>query len=163
MDLGATICAPRSVSCMICPLQPECRGTRTTDPLAFPVRTAKVPRPNRYGHAFVICDLTGEVYLRTRAATGLLAKMTEVPVSPWIAERTDPPFPVPQADWRFRGEVTHTFTHFRLTLEVWSATTSRNATPLGGWWAKPDRLDAEALPSLFRKVLVQAGFDTPRE
>ena len=27
MDLGATICAPRAVSCLVCPLQPGCAGT----------------------------------------------------------------------------------------------------------------------------------------
>ena len=28
-----------------------------------------------------------------------------------------------------------------------------------GWWADPRKLDAEALPSLFRKVLVAAGVE----
>ena len=154
MDLGATICAPRAVHCMVCPLQPGCLGTRTGAPLAFPVKAEKGARPTRYGQAVVISDPTGEVYLRTRPATGLLAKMTEVPGSPWIAERTDPPFPM-HADWRFRGEVVHVFTHFRLELEVWSATVPRSATPLGGWWADPREFGAEALPSLYRKVLTQ--------
>ncbi|HVX79994.1 MAG TPA: A/G-specific adenine glycosylase, partial [Devosiaceae bacterium] len=29
MDLGATICAPRQALCMLCPLQPDCRGAAT--------------------------------------------------------------------------------------------------------------------------------------
>jgi A/G-specific adenine glycosylase len=55
--------------------------------------------------------------------------------------------------------VVHVFTHFRLELEVWSAEVADATALSGGWWADPQKLDAEALPSLFRKVLVAAGVE----
>lgn len=152
MDLGATICAPRRVLCMVCPLQPGCLGTRTGDPLEFPVKAAKPVRPTRHGHAFVIRDAAGEVYLRQRASTGLLAKMTEVPGSEWIDSRAEPVFPF-SAEWRHVGQVVHVFTHFRLELEVWAASDSVDSALSDGWWASPEALSKEALPSLFTKVL----------
>jgi A/G-specific adenine glycosylase len=155
MDLGATICAPRVALCMLCPLQPGCLGARA-NPLVYPVKPEKAERPNRYGHAFVMFDRDGDVYLQTRAETGLLAQMTETPVSPWIDTRSDPEYPA-AADWRHRGQVVHVFTHFRLELEVWSATVAEPKTVDAGWWADPRELDAEALPSVFRKVLATAG------
>ena len=98
MDLGATICAPRQTLCMVCPLQPGCLGTRTGHPLQFPVKAEKPERPTRYGHAFVIRDAAGDIYLRQRPPTGLLAKMTEVPTGTWSDSKTDPAFPI-AADW----------------------------------------------------------------
>ncbi|KKB10893.1 adenine glycosylase [Devosia geojensis] len=156
MDLGATICAPRSALCMLCPLEPGCAGARTGNPLAFPVKAAKAGRPVRYGHAFVMRDGDGDVYLRTRPDKGLLAKMTEVPTSEWAGALAAPNYPV-AADWRHHGQVVHVFTHFRLELEVWSATVPAPALLTEGWWADPRATGREALPTLFRKVLAAAG------
>src|SRR5690606_26936210 len=108
MDLGATICAPRAALCMLCPLQPGCAGTRL-DPLAFPVKPVKPERPTRYGHAFVMRDADGDIYLRSRADTGLLARMTETPTSAWTEAREPVAFPLP-ADWQPVGQVVHVFT-----------------------------------------------------
>jgi A/G-specific adenine glycosylase len=157
MDLGATICAPRQANCLLCPLAEGCAGRRL-DPLAFPVKLEKAERPTRYGHAFVMLDSDGDVFLHTRAGHGLLAQMTEPPVSDWTGERHDPAFPV-QAQWAHRGQVVHVFTHFRLELEVWSATIPDPALLSDGWWADPRRFEAEALPTVFRKALATAGLE----
>jgi A/G-specific adenine glycosylase len=156
MDLGATICAPRAALCMLCPLQPGCIGTKT-DPLLYPVKAARADRPTRYGHAFVMRDADGDVYLQTRAEKGLLAQMTETPVSAWTPTPEPVAHPLP-ADWRHHGQVVHVFTHFRLELEIWSATVPPESLT-AGWWADPRELAAEALPSLFRKVLAAAGLE----
>ncbi|WP_417310201.1 A/G-specific adenine glycosylase [Devosia sp.] len=157
MDLGATICAPRNASCMLCPLRPGCAGTRV-DPLQFPVKPVKAERPTRYGHAFVIRDADGDIYLRTRPGKGLLAQMTETPTSQWVSDKQAPNYPV-NAEWRHHGQIVHVFTHFRLELEVWSATATDPEALEDGWWADPAELGAEALPSVFRKVLAAAGLE----
>ncbi|WIJ24578.1 A/G-specific adenine glycosylase [Devosia sp. RR2S18] len=156
MDLGATICAPRSVLCMLCPLQPGCRATRLPDPTIYPVKPQKVEKPVRRGHAYVMSDPGGDVYLQSRPDKGLLAKMTEVPGSDWAATLPTPDYPA-QGTWRHRGQVVHVFTHFRLELEVWSAQVDARDLD-GGWWSAPDALAGEALPTLYRKVLAAADF-----
>jgi A/G-specific adenine glycosylase len=155
MDLGATICAPRAVICLVCPLQSGCVGTRL-DPLTFPIKAEKPVRPTRYGHAFVMRDPQGDVYLRSRPATGLLAKMTEPPVSDWTPTKAEPGFPLP-GDWTHHGQIVHVFTHFRLELEVWSATVADTSSLEEGWWADPRTLGKEALPTVFVKALAAAG------
>jgi A/G-specific adenine glycosylase len=157
MDLGATICAPRNATCMLCPLQAGCAGT-TQNPLRFPVKAEKAERPTRYGHAFVIFDAAGDIYLEKRVSTGLLGGMTQMPVSDWGAERL-PLQPPLAADWRGHGQIVHVFTHFRLELEVWSARAADPAALDQGWWASPGELGAEALPSVFRKALAAAGVE----
>lgn len=157
MDLGATVCTPRAAYCMLCPLHGGCLGARL-QPLDYPVKPAKPERPTRHGHAFVIRDADGDVYLQTRAETGLLAQMTETPVSPWGPGLAAPDFPFAAA-WRHHGQIVHVFTHFRLELEIWSATAADPSALTGGWWADPRELGAEALPSVFRKALAAAGLD----
>lgn len=155
MDLGATICAPRNASCLICPLQPDCTAARQGNPLTYPIKPEKAEKPVRRGHAYVMLDAAGDVYLQSRPGKGLLGGMTEVPGSDWGAEAGEPAYPV-TAEWRHRGQVVHVFTHFRLELDVWSAVVMPDGFD-AGWWSEPGALKGEALPTLFRKVLAQAG------
>lgn len=157
MDLGATICAPRAASCLICPLQPGCRATRESEPTRYPIKLEKGERPVRHGHAFVMTDGSGDIYLQSRPEKGLLAGMTEVPTSEWATNPAEVAYPI-LATWRHRGQVIHVFTHFRLELEVWSAEVTTDCLE-SGWWSPPEALGGEALPTLFRKVLAQAGYD----
>jgi A/G-specific adenine glycosylase len=157
MDLGATICAPRAASCLICPLQSACLAAAEGGPTIYPIKAEKAERPVRRGHAFVMTDESGDVYLRSRPGKGLLAGMTEVPTSEWGGELGEAIYPR-SADWRHRGQVVHIFTHFRLELEVWSAEVAAEGLA-DGWWAGRGALKGEALPTLFRKVLAQAGLD----
>lgn len=156
MDLGATICAPRAAACMLCPIQSGCVATKQGDPTLYPIKPAKAERPVRKGHAYVMIDADGDVYLQSRPEKGLLGGMTEVPGSEWAGELVDPRYPV-GADWQHRGQVVHVFTHFRLELEVWSAQVTADDFDQG-WWCAGSALKGEALPTLFRKVLAQAGF-----
>jgi A/G-specific adenine glycosylase len=60
--------------------------------------------------------------------------------------------------WRRRtGVVRHVFTHFPLELAVLVADVpASTAAPDGGRFVPLDRLDAEALPTLMRKVIAYA-------
>jgi len=155
MDLGATICAPRAAMCLVCPLYDGCEARQQGEPTRYPIKPAKAERPVRKGHAFVMRDAAGEVYLQSRPGKGLLASMTEVPTSDWGNDLGEPDFPA-KGDWRRHGQVVHVFTHFRLELEVWSALVAPDGLD-AGWWAPPGALKGEALPTLFRKVLAEAG------
>jgi A/G-specific adenine glycosylase len=155
MDLGATICAPKKALCLVCPIRPGCIATREGAPERYPVKPEKAEKPVRRGHAFVMTDAAGDVYLRSRPGKGLLGGMTEVPTSDWGADLGEPAYPLP-AEWRHSGQVVHVFTHFRLELEVWSATVSPDGLD-DGWWSEAGALAGEALPTLFRKVLAMVG------
>jgi A/G-specific adenine glycosylase len=154
MDLGATVCTPKSPSCVICPVAAHCRA-RGNGPERFPVKAAKTAKPLRRGAAFVAVRDDGAVWLSRRAGTGLLAGMAEVPTTEWSSRqdgetgRDAAPFPAP---WQPAGTVTHVFTHFTLELAVWRAVTP--AASGEGWWSS--NLDAEALPALMRKAIARA-------
>ncbi len=153
MDLGATICAPKRTLCNACPWAVSCAGRRAGDPLRFPLKAPKPQKPTRFGIAYVAVRADGAVLLRRRPPRGLLGGMSEVPGSDWGPDRAAPAPPF-AADWRPAGEVTHTFSHFHLLLEVHRAEMATKTRAIaGGWWSRPEALAGEALPSVMRKVL----------
>jgi A/G-specific adenine glycosylase len=167
MDLGASVCSPRRPSCLMCPISASCQAHKLGTEETYPRRAAKTERPVRRAVAFVALREDGAVLLRRRAATGLLGGMMEVPSSAWEAER--PPAkdalsaaPLHADWWAVPEDIVHVFTHFRLEVQVYRALVSLDASP--NLWAEPARcrfvhrrdLQAEALPSLMRKIIVHA-------
>jgi A/G-specific adenine glycosylase len=145
MDLGATVCRPKSPSCLICPVSDWCEGYRTGAPERYPVKTKKADRPHRQGYAYVLRDDAGRVALVQRPDKGLLGGMLGLPTSDWSATPSETP-PV-ATDWIDAGAIEHVFTHFSLTLSV------RVAEGKGDfvWTLEGDAL--KALPTVFRKAL----------
>ncbi len=159
MDLGATICTPRSPTCILCPVSEGCVARQEGRQDEFPKKLAKKAKPSRRGAAFVARRARdGAILLRRRPASGMLGGMAEPFTTDW-SSKTDgatgssaAPF---AADWRRAGEVTHGFTHFDLTLEVWLATIEAEPTD-AGWWAQAGDLNAAGLPTLMRKAVEAA-------
>ena len=93
--------------------------------------------------------------LRRRPPRGLLGGMTELPGTPWRAERWGAAevlahAPMPAA-WRPAGEVRHGFTHFELHIAVFSACVARIEGE--GFLHPVDALAEAALPSVMRKCV----------
>jgi A/G-specific adenine glycosylase len=147
MDLGATVCRPKSPLCGRCPVSAFCAAVKTGDPARYPLRTRKADRPRRHGVAWVMTDAQGRVGLIRRPDKGLLGGMLGLPTSDWSATPADPAPPV-AADWREAGSVEHVFTHFALTLNVRAA---RAATADLIWTDVDDA--RRALPTVFSKAL----------
>lgn len=158
MDLGATICTPKSPACSLCPWMEPCTARAEGLPARYPVKAPKGEKPHRQGIAFLAVRADGAILLRTRPDKGLLAKMTEVPSTPWAADLPDPLAHAPlEAQWRrLPGRVEHVFTHFSLTLQILRADFPLGApAPAGCRWVCPEGFAAEALPSVMQKVLAQ--------
>ena len=154
MDIGATVCTPRSPACGICPLMNGCAGRRSGIAEKLPRKTPKKAKPTRFGIAFVAVREDGAILLDRRAQKGLLGGMMEVPGSDWVEGEapaiSNPPF---NANWLDMGEVLHTFTHFHLRIAVKHATFGMEAAPSRGRWLARDEAMAEALPTVMKKVL----------
>jgi len=154
MDLGATICRPKSPLCERCPVAAFCAARATGLQETFPRKSPKAHRPRRYGVAYVLAD-EDRIALVQRPPKGLLGGMLGLPTSDW----TDAPWPEAQAlaaaprvaAWRLAGEIEHVFTHFSLTLRVMRADGDMPAI-----WRPLDEA-RQVLPSVFRKALMKAS------
>jgi A/G-specific adenine glycosylase len=153
MDLGAVICRPATPLCDRCPLAGDCRAFGSGAPGAYPRRLARTARPHRHGVAYVLIR-NGQVGLVRRPARGLLGGMLALPASDWRAApwtRAEALAAAPAAmDWREAGEVAHVFTHFSLTLTVYTAAGGAPRPDL--LWTPIDEALA-AMPSVFKKAL----------
>ena len=140
MDLGATICRPKSPRCGDCPISNHCAGFATGRPESFPQKRRRAARPHRHGIAWWI-ERNGSVWLVRRPAKGLLGGMAALPGGEWSAARPAEPGVL--------GTIRHVFTHFSLDLHI-----VRRPEPSGeGWWQPLDRLSDAGLPTLYRKAV----------
>ncbi len=125
--------------------------------MRFPVKGQKPVRPQRRGAAFFILRGDGAVLVRTRPQKGLLGGMTEIPGTPWSADfdagAARRLAPMKARYRKLDGFVKHGFTHFELQLSIYVAEVEAGRpAPDDCRWAAAASLDAEALPSLMRKV-----------
>ena len=147
MDLGATICTPRSPACGICPWREPCAARAAGIATELPRKSPKKAKPTRRGHAYVIRRPDGAFLLERRPDRGLLGGMLGWPGSDWAEAQPAPAPPLPAALEEI-GEVRHTFTHFHLILQV-HAGRADGPPPEGADW---QRLAPASLPTVMRKA-----------
>ncbi|CUH64563.1 putative A/G-specific adenine glycosylase YfhQ [Thalassovita gelatinovora] len=161
MDLGATICTPKSPACGICPWRAPCAARSEGTAQQLPKKLPKKPKPIRLGIAYVGRRTDGAFLLQRRPDKGLLGGMLGWPGSEWaeIPPQESPPV---AADWRDLGaEARHTFTHFHLRLAVRVAVIPPEAQPDVGAFIPHDRFRPSDLPTVMRKAfdLARASFE----
>ncbi len=160
MDLGATICKPKSPDCGNCPWAEHCAGLHLGIAATLPRKARKKPVPLRKGVAFWVERDDGAVLLRRRPDKGLLGGMMEVPSTEWgphHPENLEAHAPLAARWQRLPGLVEHTFTHFHLEMEVLKAVVIDVESLRGGYrWVPIAELQGEALPTVMRKVVALA-------
>lgn len=142
MELGALVCTPKSPHCLTCPVMEMCTGRIEGREETLPVKKkAKPPRPEQRIAALVVGTggNEGKVLVRQRPATGLLAKMWELPhmqaSAPGELAHLVPHEPAmdriaghlleegyhvqPNSFWRMAE---HTFSHIHWNLQVYHCT-----------------------------------------
>lgn len=148
MDLGATVCTPKSPNCQICPWAQQCQAHRAGTETDYPKKVKKTPTPIRYGYAYVLT--AGErVLVERRPDRGLLGGMFGVPTSAWGDKPSDHAAAPQKRNWQSVGTVKHVFTHFELRLDVFTAEALNDDE---GEWIT----DISGLPTVFRKVIKKA-------
>lgn len=166
MDLGATICTPKSPKCMICPVASFCAARVQGMTEILPRRKEKAERPKRAGYIYWISNSRGQVLFETRPAKGLLGGMTGLPTSEWVdwprksriwpdaghisAIKTSDPV-IMGKDYRIR----HVFTHFELELRGVQVTAKLNAfSPAANqFWVEVKEIPSLGLPTVFKKFV----------
>jgi A/G-specific adenine glycosylase len=149
MDLGATICTPRSPACGICPWIAACAARQAGVQADLPARLARLPKPVRHGTVWIARRRDGALLLEQRPERGLLGGMLGWPGSDWDGAGGGPPL---AADWQEAGEVRHTFTHFHLYLTLRVAEVDPGCEPLRGAFLPRQAFQPASLPSVMRKA-----------
>ncbi|MDU9005210.1 A/G-specific adenine glycosylase [Sedimentitalea todarodis] len=151
MDLGATICTPKSPACGICPLREPCAARQAGTANDLPRKTPKNPKPTRHGTIYLAQRTDGAWLLERRPDKGLLGGMLGWPGSDWGENAVQAP-PI-DADWvTLPAEVRHTFTHFHLVLTVRYAEVPPETVPRQGVFVAAHDFRPSDLPTVMRKA-----------
>ncbi|WP_409518394.1 MULTISPECIES: A/G-specific adenine glycosylase [unclassified Haematobacter] len=149
MDLGATICTPRSPACGICPWREPCVARAEGVQAELPRKLPKAAKPVRRGILYLARRADGAWLLETRPESGLLGGMLGFPGTDWTVEEPQDAPPI-AAEWRDPGgEVLHTFTHFHLRLSLRVAELPEATEPMRGRFVL---LSPAHLPTVMRKA-----------
>jgi A/G-specific adenine glycosylase len=170
MELGATVCTPKSPYCLTCPVMEHCSARLEGREMTLPVKTkAKPPRPEKRAAVFVTGtgEHSGQWLIRQRPSEGLLARMWELP----HVLLTEPAEQLP-GDKLFRAfaeegilldelepamRAEHTFSHIHWDMQVYYGVLSlATAGVLPGpeyRWIGAEELDTHAFPNIFVRII----------
>lgn len=163
MDLGATICTPKSPTCSICPWNDHCAAHKIGTAAELPKKTPKKAKPTRHGTVYLGRRADGAWLLETRPEKGLLGGMLGWPGSEWVDTSLPHPESTPptQGDWiQLEGEVRHTFTHFHLILRVMIADLDNGDHLEQGEFKSHNAFNPTDLPTVMRKAFDLLPQDT---
>lgn len=161
MELGATVCTPRSPGCPKCPVAGECRALADGEPERFPISEGSTPTVQRALIAAVVQEGERVLLFRRPDTGGLLAGTWEVP---WIEVRERETRPEQLFEKTYGGRwrlspplatVSHSITRYRFEVWVHRATLSAAAEVAegreAGWFTAQER---KRLPhsSLLEKI-----------
>ena len=151
MDLGATICTPKSPNCALCPWRANCKAFSQGSAAELPKKRPKPQKPTRYGIVYYVERADGAVLLERRPDRGLLGGMLGWPGSAWDDAPKDAP-PVCAKWTTLPQKVRHTFTHFHLELTIKTAQLARSEPVQHGTFIDRHAFRPAELPTVMRKV-----------
>ena len=152
MELGATVCLPRTPNCKLCPLQHECIANQKGTQHEVPISIKPKPRKTLHHHA-VVLTCKGEYAFEQRADTGIWASMWQVPTVESSSKMGNA-----QVAKELKihnsitpiGSFTHTLTHRIVEFQVFTCEIDRDKR---FQWHALDSMDRIPLASAQSKVL----------
>jgi A/G-specific adenine glycosylase len=154
MDLGATVCTARKPSCLLCPLQGQCRAEALGRPEAFPVKTRKLKRTAQTLWLLWAESDDGAVWLSQRPTPGVWAGLYCLAL---FDDRDALLASVPlarQDQLQDQAVFKHVLTHKDLYLHPVHVLLPRSSPPqVAGAWVAAQRWPDLGLPAPIRKLL----------
>lgn len=145
MDLGATLCTRRQPDCPQCPWQRHCRAYNLNVQLEVPMTETKAPIPHKHIGVAVIWNDQDQILIDRRKPEGLLGGLWEFPggkiepnesVEDCIRREIQEELGIQVNVGEQLTTVTHTYSHFKVTLNV------HHCTHLSG---EPQPIECDAI------------------
>ncbi|MEM6811883.1 MAG: A/G-specific adenine glycosylase [Pseudomonadota bacterium] len=149
MDLGATICTPKSSKCLLCPVKQYCLSFENNWQNDIPVKAPKKVKPQKEADVFWILNENNEVLLEKRPETEMLGGMIGLPTTPWAVKNSK------KSSNNNNLKIYHSFTHFDLQLNIVKKR-DENSTikpENSQFWMSLSKIEDIGFPTLFKKVV----------
>lgn len=166
MDLGATVCRPRSPSCGLCPISSYCGAFAEGQPEKYPGPSRR-PRVGFVRVVAAVITRNGKVLITRRPPEGLLGGLWEFPGGK-IEEGETPEEALARElreelgiEARIGEEImctVHRYTHLKVRLHFYRAEVGKPHIIPGpgcaGWlWVAPDELSRFAFPAADKAIV----------
>ncbi len=161
MDLGATVCLPKSPHCDVCPVRQLCRARRLAIQAKLPVLAKRGRLPHRHVGAAVIVR-RGRVLIAQRPPSGLLGGMWEFPNAGLVrlAGRSGQGLAAALGNAygirvRARGaltSITHAYSHFQVTVLAYRCDMISATKKPGLRWARLNELAEYPMGKVDRRI-----------
>ena len=172
MDLGATVCTPKSPSCEGCPLADLCMARQLGVQEERPVKSPRSELPH-YTVSAAVIQRSGTVLIAQRPPNGLLGGLWEFPggkvqkgeslaqaLQREICEELQADVMVGEPF----GVYQHTFTHFRITLHAFQCKLiDSEPFPVEASeirWVRPDELSSYPMGKVDRQIASRLSGNT---
>ena len=163
MELGATICLPRSPSCGTCPVNSFCCAFSSDMPENFPKKKKKAAVPKKYFIVAILLNSSRKFMVQQRPPEGLLGGMWELPTIEHKPD-DDPRIICAQASSFSRStkveilgelpQVSHAYSHFKIQLTPFVIRyTSSEITPESFRWVTLEEAEDLAIHRAHRRVI----------
>ena len=166
MDLGATVCTPRTPRCGACPWRRNCAAYASGDPTRWPVSDANKPLPFQVIGVGVVLNAAGEVLIDQRLEEGLLGGLWEFPggkqesgesIEDCIARELQEELGIDVTVGEELISVDHAYSHKRLRFVVHlCAWVSGEPQPLASQqvrWVRPQQLKDFPFPAANARII----------
>ena len=150
MELGATICTPKSPKCLLCPINSGCKGREIAETL--PKKEPKKAKPQKYGHVYWVTNKSGAILFERRDESQMMGGMLGLPTTEWLEKTPKVKISRFSKQKDMKTKVKHSFTHFDLHLDIITAQFDGKITN-NEQWIDPGALDALGVPTLFKKAV----------
>lgn len=166
MDLGATVCTPRSPDCGRCPWRNPCAAYAAGDPARYPVKDAPRPLPFQVIGVGVVLDGRGRVLIDQRLPEGLLGGLWEFPggkqepgeaIEATIARELREELAIEAEVGEELITLEHSYSHKRLRFVVhlcrWLAGDPQPLASQQVRWVEPEGLAAFPFPAANARII----------
>ena len=156
MELGATVCTPKSPRCAVCPAVSFCRAAAEGTQKNYPVRLPKKEKKIQHRTVFYL-SCGDQIAILRREAPGLLSGMWQLPdmpgeLGPNDAMSAAAGMLVEPTGIMWEKHRVHVFTHIRWEMVCFGIRCGRCAE--GFIWADSDTIRRQyALPTAYRMFL----------
>lgn len=182
MELGALVCVPGQPACSACPLAGVCLAQARGVQAERPVTAKRAPTPHYTVAAALVLDDAGRYLIARRPTHGLLGGLWEFPSTPAEASGTGqraqeslPDFLVRAVDERLGiqiaagarlGQISHAYTHFRITLHSYHCAWLGGQPGVASYyaavaWVAPAELGAYPFPVTHLKIRKSLNREAP--
>ncbi|MBI5058634.1 A/G-specific adenine glycosylase [candidate division KSB1 bacterium] len=168
MELGATLCRPRSAMCEDCPLRTECRARASLADVTVLPRKTPAKRIPHYQIGAAVIRRRGKVLITQRPPEGMLGGLWEFPggkqhdgesLEECVAREILEELGIEIAVGKHLMSVDHGYSHFSITLHCYDCRVRsgriRKLAVADYRWVTPAELDDYAFPKADRVVLAK--------